>query len=320
MEKFLYFVIAAMFFLLIAYFYLKKRRITRFYRTKKNDVAIDEEKTTQSKYVQWTVNKIKKATPNSLESIVHSWIVLVKSPYARVKKWHYVVVEGAFAGIGFFCGFYLLKNTILGLLLTGTGLWIGFILLENRIQDAKRDKDEKLLLVIANLTAVYLRGDNFVVAVEDTLDSIPQPLHNIFVIFLYKIKYYGFESTHQAMADLAKDIDNYYFTELVHLIQQAENGETGLKYAIESIPEAYRDYIYINMQYRKTIEDINIQFLIRLLLLPIALGFVYLLGDNYFEILVNHFIGKTVLLVIFVIYVVSIYVYRKNNKDIILDL
>ena len=77
---------------------------------------------------------------------------------------------------------------------------------------------------------------------------------------------------------------------------------------------------YKDTEYRKIVADINLHFLLRVLLLPIAIGFTYFVGEEYFEILTQHSIGKLVLFGIFLAYSVAIYIFRKNNKDIILDI
>ena len=221
--------------------------------------------------------------------------------------------------IGFTIG-GILNNVSATVILVLVFMSFPYLFLVYRIKILDKDKDKKLLIVMGNIQATYMNRDSFVLSVKEILDTIPDPLHQHFKLFVDEMLYFGTHQMDEAAERLAYAVNNHFFYEFMQLAIQAEKGSPGLKYTMKSVPQDYQRFLDKNEKYARIVEDYNIQFLLRIILFPFGIGFVRMISEEYYLILTNHPMGKFVLTILILIYVVSSIIYMRYNKDIQFEL
>lgn len=222
------------------------------------------------------------------------------------------------AFVGFMVG-KSVNNLAISITLATVFSALPYFYLSVRIKIVEKDKDKKLLMVMGNIVATYMVKDSFPLSVKEVLPTIPNPLYRHFKLYVDEIMHFGEENFVKASERLANAINNYYFYEFMQLAVQSELGETGLKYTMKSIPVDYQRYLEKNEKYARIISDYNIDFFLRVMLLPLVVGFIKVVSDDYYNILTNNIIGKIILFGILVVYIVSAFIFMRCNKDIKLE-
>lgn len=214
----------------------------------------------------------------------------------------------------------ILNNFAATVILTLVFMSFPYLFLVYRIKVLDRDKDKKLLVVMGNIQATYMSRDSFVISIKEVLDTIPHPLHQHFKLFVDEMLYFGTYKMDDAAERLAYAVNNHFFYEFMQLAIQAEKGSPGLKYTMKSVPQDYQRFLEKNEKYARIVEDYNVQFLLRIILFPFGIGFVRMVSEDYYNILINHPMGKLVLTLLILVYVVSSIIYMRYNKDIQFEL
>lgn len=240
----------------------------------------------------------------------------------RNHSWGYLTftiatIIGAF--IGFVAG-ESINNLAISITLATLFSTLPYLYLSTRIKLIEKDKDKKLLMVMGNIVATYMVKDSFLLSVKEVLPTIPKPLYQHFKLYVDEIMHFGEENFVKSSERLANAINNYYFYEFMQLAVQSELGESGLKYTMKSIPVDYQRYLEKNEKYSRIISDYNIQFFLRIMLLPLVVGFIKVVSDDYYYILTNNILGKIIMFAILAVYIISSFVFRRYNKDIKLEI
>lgn len=252
--------------------------------------------------------KVKGNINNLILNKSHSWGYLL-----------YTIFTCACAAVGYIIGISL-NNIGVAFLLAIVGTALPYLYL-TYITDKKNEvKDKDLLIVMGNITSSYMNSNSFVTAIDEVLSTIPRSLYRYFKLFVDEIKYFGEDSFEHAAIRLANQVNNYFFYEYMQLAIQSEKGESGLKYTMKSVPVDYQSYLERNERFNREVESYNIEFSLMLFLFPLAIKFLQLISKEYYYILVNNFIGKLLLFIIVIVYIVSTFLFRKYNKEIKLEL
>lgn len=266
--------------------------------------------------------KIKNIKGTKLSRIEKTKEKINKVVLSKNHSWGYFLFTAATLGTAVF-GYWsgqVVNNIGVSFVLAGVGSTVPFIYLNYRNKKVNRDKDRKLLLVMGNITNSYMEKDSFVTAVNDVLENIPDPLYKYFKTFVDAIEYFGTESFIEEAQILANKINNYFFYEFMQMAIQAEEGEEGLKYTMKSVPVDYQKYLQKNEKYLNKVEKYNINFLLRIMLFPMIIGFIKSISEDYYDILVNYPAGKMMLFILVAGYALASFLFRRYNKDIKLEI
>ncbi|MCT4564975.1 MAG: hypothetical protein N4A68_11785 [Maledivibacter sp.] len=240
----------------------------------------------------------------------------------RNHSWGYLIYSISTIGcvmLGYTIGIRL-NNIGAAFILATVGTSLPYIYLTYVIEKKKKLMNKDLLMVMGNITSIYMNSNSFVTAVDEVVPTIPKTLYGQFKLFVDEIKYFGEDSFDEAAIRLANSINNYFFYEYIQLAIQAEKGENGLKYTMKSVPVDYQAYLSRNEKFNRKVEKYNIQFLMMLCILPLAIKFLQVVSDDYYNILVNNIIGKVLLFLIIIVYIVASFLFRRYNKEVKLEL
>ena len=233
----------------------------------------------------------------------------------------YVLATLICAATGYYLGAVVMNNIFAGLIIGMTFSVLPYWYSQARISRIGRDKDEKLLIVMSNIQSAYMKKNSFVNAVKEVLPNIPEPLKKHFRLFADEVSIFATDgSLIPSMEKLAAAMDNYFFTEYIQLAILAEKGDASLKATMQSVPKDYQNYLQKNREFSSIVEDYNFQFLTRLLALPLMIGFLKVVSADFYNILINHPLGKLSFVFLLVVYAVAAVLYRKYNKEIRLEL
>lgn len=242
----------------------------------------------------------------------------------RDTNWNYLnftIVTIVLALLGYWVGASRMNNFAAGIFLALFFSVVPYWYSQLKIARIGKDKDEKLLIVMSNIQSAYMKQNSFVNAVKEVLPNVPKPLNQYFKLFVDEVTLYGTDGCLiPAMEKLALSVDNYFFSEYIQLAIQAERGEMSLKATMQSVPKDYQNYLAKNREFSAIVEDYNIQFLIRIIALPIMIGFLKVISEDFFRILTEHPIGKISFVLLIIIYMAAAVLYRHYNKEIRLEL
>lgn len=265
------------------------------------------------------INEITRSRPSIFQKTKKTVIETVINEYHSWGFLHYFVATGLGIVLGWFIGMQL-NNIGVSIVLAIVFSTFPYLYLAYKINIVNKDKNEKLLIVMGNIQTAFMMNDSFVLAVKEVLDTIPYPLYPHFKLYVDEVLYFGQEHQVEALERLAKAMNNYYFYEYIQLAIQCEQGEIGLKYTMKSVPLDYKKFLEKNHEYEQIVEDYNIQFILKIVLFPMIIGFIRVVSKEYYDILINHPFGKLILLGVLIGFVVASFIYRKLNKDIKLEL
>lgn len=239
-------------------------------------------------------------------------------------SWNYLsftLLTLLFAAIGYWLGASKMNNFLAGLLLALFFAVLPYWYGQLKITRIGKDKDEKLLIVMSNIQSAYMKQNSFVNAVREVLPNIPKPLNQYFRLFVDEVTLYGTDGCLvPSMEKLSISVDNYFFSEYIQLAIQAERGEMSLKATMQSVPKDYQNYLVKNREFAAIVEDYNLQFLVRIIAIPVAIGFLKVISEDFFNVLVEHPIGKISFALLILIYMAAAVLYSNFNKEIKLEL
>lgn len=240
----------------------------------------------------------------------------------RNHSWGYLLYSLATIGcvmLGYTIGIRL-NNIGVAFILAAAGTSLPYLYLTYVIEKKNKIKDKDLLIVMGNITSIYMSSNSFVTAVDEVISTMPKTLYGQFKLFVDEIKYFGEDSFEEAAIRLANSINNYFFYEYMQLAIQAEKGESGLKYTMKSVPVDYQAYLSRNEKFNRKVEKYNIEFLLMLFIFPLAIKFLQVISDDYYNILINNIFGKVLLFILIIVYVVATFLFRIYNKEVKLEL
>lgn len=254
------------------------------------------------------VQRVKGSINNVVMNKSHSWGYLIYTLATCI-----CVITGYMIGIS-------LNNVGVAFLLAAVGTSLPYLYLTYIIDKKNKVKDKDLLIVMGNITSSYMNSNSFVTAVDEVLSTIPRSLYRYFKLFVDEIKYFGEDSFDNAAIRLANQVNNYFFYEYMQLAIQAEKGESGLRYTMKSVPVDYQSYLERNERFNRQVEKYNIEFLLMLFIFPLSIKFLQLISKEYYEILINNYLGKLLLCILVIVYIASTFLFRKYNKEVKLEL
>lgn len=314
--------------ILLSFFIIKFNLVTNIINTLKKIKNMGEiqknleEKIFKVAHKQNRLQRIKEITgekPSKFEKIKNSIVKLILNNNHNWGFVGYVLATLICSIIGIYIGIVILNNFAVAVILAVFFCIIPYVYLEYKIKHVESDKNQKLLIVMGNLSSTYIKSETFLEAVEETIEYIPSPLDKYFKQYIYDIKYLNMDLT-TCLEKLANNINNFYFNEFIACVIQAEHGETSLKYTIKSIPNDYQTYLENNDKYQKIIQQYNIDFIFRIITLPLVIGFVRIINKDYYTILTQNILGKITLLIVVIIYVTCSILFKKYNQEIKLEI
>lgn len=267
------------------------------------------------------IRYIKDEEPGTLEKIRLKVRGIITHRDTNWNYLSYTVATLILAFIGYWLGTYRMNNFAAGVLIAVLFAVLPYWYGQLKISRIGKDKDEKLLIVMSNIQSSYMQQNSFVNAVKEVLPNIPKPLNQHFKLFVDEVTLYGTDGCLvPSMEKLALSVDNYFFSEYMQLAIQAESGEMSLKATMQSVPKDYQSYLTKNREFAAIVEDYNVQFLVRIIALPVMIGFLKVASEDFFRILIDHPIGKLSFVLLVLIYMVAAVLYKHFNKEIRLEL
>jgi hypothetical protein len=184
-------------------------------------------------------------------------------------------------------------------------------------QKFRADKDRKLLIAMAGIHSEYLKDDvTFVSAVKEALPNIPEPIYGDFKLYVDTVLYFSPDSHHDAVINLDRSIGNYFFSEYMSFVIMVEDGERSLKYTMSSIPEEFNSLIEINDEFSHTIDRCNQSFITTMLTLPLMLGFLKVVSNEYFLIMTETLVGEIVIACLILEFAIAGVIIRRLNGEV----
>lgn len=267
------------------------------------------------------IKYIKNEAPGRIEKLRSKVKGIIIHKDTSWNYFSFTLLTLIFAALGYWLGALKMNNFLAGILLALFFAVLPYWYGQLKIARIGKDKDEKLLIVMSNIQSAYMKQNSFVNAVREVLPNIPKPLNQYFRLFVDEVTLYGTDGCLiPSMEKLAISVDNYFFSEYIQLAIQAERGEMSLKATMQSVPKDYQNYLVKNREFAAIVEDYNMQFLVRIIAIPIMIGFLKVISEDFYNVLVNHPIGKISFALLILVYMAAAVLYRNFNKEIKLEL
>lgn len=198
----------------------------------------------------------------------------------------------------------LINNYFLSFVLGGGLCLIPFWFIKLSANNYHNEINNELETALSIITTSYTRNNNIQIAIEENIDNINPPVQEMFLEFLYTIKYVTADISGELLK-LSKKIDNMVFEEWCLTLVACQNNRN-LKNTLPSIVGKLSDIRIVNdslgVDIYAPLKDM-LTMSVFLLGLPTLL---YFLNKDWYNILVGTTVGKLAIAIDMLIVFLSI--------------
>lgn len=283
----------------------------KFKKEKKKNISAYRKELKKKRRNEILQNKESKITRivNNIKSVIEFTDTSLKQ---------YIVYSIILALVGFFLGTFL-NNIAISFILAILFASMPYFYLISKITKHNKLIKVQLIATLGAINTQFLNEDDFVVAVEKKLPNMPEETRKYFASFVNKVRVLNMNVV-DALLELDSKIDNYHFHEYIQLAIQAEQGESGLKYTMQTIPIDMADIDRVQQDFNIGVENYKRDFMFRLITFPVTLLFLRTTYNEYYQFLTHHVIGKIYLIICLIMLIFLSYKFFKLNKDIEMEI
>lgn len=260
--------------------------------------------------------EIENRPETRLEGIKRN-VVNTISEFKYINPVTYAVITLICAITGFFTG-TVWNNVAASFILASVGAIIPYLILRFLINKRNLEKDEKLVVLIGDLQSELINTMDFITAVKNRLGEIRKlspVLYEHFKWFYDMIKLTPNDNI-PFMEELADRVDNKYFKQYMKMVIRFTDGQSSLVYTMQDFPREYAKNFERYMKHKTKIAPQTSQFITTLMLLPLMIGMVKTISEDFYTILTHNILGQVTLVVIITALIIAAYKFSENRGTI----
>lgn len=204
-----------------------------------------------------------------------------------------VYVISIFSGIG-----GILLALIIGNIYLIPSFAIGFMLVPIWIikmsrSYVRKSMTEELEVALSGVTTSYMRTDNIVVAIEENIQSMNNPVKPVFVKFLNENRLINSNVVY-GLKKMKQSINHNIFSEWCDAVIQCQN-DRSLKVTLFPIINKFSDIKSVQTELDTIMIEPFKEFITLTAALLLIIPLLFIFGKDWFDILINTEIGKIIL-------------------------
>lgn len=206
-----------------------------------------------------------------------------------------------------------LGNMYLGIVLGIGLLFIPFWIAEINMQNIKCEISENLETALSGITSTYNRNENIVIAIEENIENIDEPIASFFKDFLVDIR--GEKSTEEALEELKSKFNNVIFHEWINNIIYCQNDRT-LKATLMPTVERMSDIRIVNSRSEAGYSAVRQEFMLMVIMVIGTIPLMKALEEKFYTSFMTSIVGKIILAGVVAVIFISIYKVLKITKPL----
>ena len=167
---------------------------------------------------------------------------------------------------------------------------IPYAYIKGTVSAFNKHTKEELETALSVITSSYIRTENLILAVEENIDNLKQPVKEIFKEFLGQTKLIN-SNMRLAIENLKGKIDNSIFCEWCDILMACQEDRT-LKDTLYPVAEKLTDVRIVNGELEVLLSNPKKEFIGVLILVYAIIPLLYFLNKEWFSVLFNTFQGK----------------------------
>ncbi len=215
---------------------------------------------------------------------------------------------------GFMAGKLIFNSIVLAVLIATLSAFIPMLYLTIKGTKNKGSRVEQLRSTMMILSSSYIVTEDFLKSVQDNIDLLeyPKPFRN----FLVHANYID-GNLKVAFRRLEQEVDNTYFSQWIDVLMMAQD-DRSLKYVTMSVVDAMNDAAQAQLEGNTAIAAVWREYFMVLALIFSAPLIFKLLMPFAYQILVTSMAGQSLMVLLLVAVVFSIWRALKLNKPIMI--
>ena len=265
------------------------------------NVAEDKRKKVDEKYARL---KLNERVMISIRNTV------TMSGFSLNTFWLFVLLSGL---AGVIVGKFLFVKTILA---TATGiimLPVPYIILKIRARWYKRNQEELLENTMNLITNSYLSCNDIIKAVNENLDKldIPKPFEE----FITDVTFID-SNIKRALQKLELKINNKYFSEWIDILCLSQEKSGDYRFILPAVVQSMNDAKRLQIEADTVMMTVWKEYFTSILLSFSIIPLLRWSNAVWFEILVGSAVGKTLIIIMLIMTLISAFLTLKINKPL----
>lgn len=216
------------------------------------------------------------------------------------------------AVLGVFLALLVDNVWIMPTLVFGLGS-LPFLYISSSVEYYEKSVRNELETALSIITNAYIRTEDIVQAVEETIDFIKPPLKTVFHAFLQDSRIYP--STKESIIRLRSRLDDQVFYEWCTTLLQCQDDRT-LKDNLHPVVSRLTDIRLVNTQVAAVVASAKTEYWAMLGFMIASIPMLSLISPGSLEILVTEPIGKALLGIVSAVTLFSYFRVRKVTKTV----
>lgn len=265
------------------------------------NVAEDKRKKVDEKYARL---KLNERVMISIRNTV------TMSGFSLNTFWLFVLLSGL---AGVIVGKFLFVKTVLA---TATGiimLPVPYIILKIRARWYKRNQEELLENTMNLITNSYLSCNDIIKAVNENLDKldIPKPFEE----FITDVTFID-SNIKRALQKLELKINNKYFSEWIDILCLSQEKSGDYRFILPAVVQSMNDAKRLQIEADTVMMTVWKEYFTSILLSFSIIPLLRWSNAVWFEILVGSAVGKTLIIIMLIMTLISAFLTLKINKPL----
>lgn len=209
--------------------------------------------------------------------------------------------------IGICAGFLLaalLGNLLLIPIFSGICVILPYAYVNILLANYNRRISEELETALSIITTNYVSNDDIIFAVEQSIDYINPPVQQAFRKFLTQTKLIN-SNVKLAIEQLKSEINNEVFHEWCDSLIECQDNVT-LKKTLQPITARLSDIRIVNAELRNMLISPRREHIMMVFILLANYPILYFLNADWFDVLMNTFVGQLVNCIVAVVVLVTV--------------
>ncbi|MEF9991304.1 MAG: hypothetical protein RR835_02405 [Peptostreptococcaceae bacterium] len=160
----------------------------------------------------------------------------------------------------------------------------------------KREITKELEVSLSIITTAYIRSENIIGAVEETIKHIKPPINKVFSEFLIETNYINSDIS-KALLNLKDKINDEIFHEWIDAVVACQDN-IALKHTLSPIVSKLSSLSVLTAEVNNNLYDPLKEFAIMLLLVYGNIPLLYVLNKNWYKCLMTSTTGKLTMLIV----------------------
>ena len=224
--------------------------------------------------------------------------------------WLFVLLSG-FAGC--ILGKFLFAENILAVTTGLVVLPLPFIVLKIKARWYKRNQDELLENTMNLITNSYLSCNDIIKAVNENLDKLDTP--KPFEEFITDVTLID-SNIKRALLKLELKMNNKYFSEWIDILCLSQEKSGDYRFILPAVVQSMNDAKRLQIEADTVMMTVWKEYFTSILLSFSIIPLLRWSNSTWFEILVGSVIGKTLIILMLIITLISAFLTLKINKPI----